>query len=432
MAKNLLTTMLKQVEVKYGLLFLVSLLFVTMVPIDTPRKRTRILVIALMILMLSAGTASAATSPKTAAKAPVKKTATTAVKAKTAKTVAKTVTKTAATAKSKTQVKGEKVTATSVSVVGDNTISTYTVKKGDTLGSIAQKFDISVNTIRWSNNLTSKSAIKIGQKITILPTSGVVYAVKTGDTLSGIAVKFAADQDDILNSNNLDNANSLKVGMKLVIPNVEPSPATDAPAEGVVGPAQNIVPIAQPSTTDATPPAQVQTPAAAPVTITQTPSTTTMVVTNPVTSDTYPITVTTPATSLKYSIPSNDIRGYYSQPVSGRLSQGIHDVNAVDIATPVGTTVHAAADGTVIVAKGDGKYNGGYGNYVVVAHPNGTQTLYAHLSQVIAGLGAVVVQDQPIALSGRTGKVTGAHLHFEIRGAANPWGGDKTGTTYSI
>ncbi len=378
-----------------------------MVPIDLPRKRIAFLIITIALLSFASTTAFAATkkSPAKVSKpvpAVVKKTA-----AKNKKNVSKT----------KVLVKGEKITANSVSVVGDNTISRYTVKKGDTLSSIAQKFDISVNTIRWSNGISSKATIKVGDTLTILPTSGIIYEVKNGDTLSQIAEKFGADQNDILNANDLDNADSLKLGMKLHIPNVEPldTTSTASSTHDVATVPENISQIEIPVTPVLTP----------------TPGTT-MTVTNPVTEDTYSIVVKQTPAAAKYAIPSEDIRGYYAQPISGRLSQGIHDVNAIDIAAPVGTTVHAAADGTIIVASGDGKYNGGYGNYIVVSHPNNTQTLYAHLSQVSVTLGEVVTQGEPIGFSGRTGKVTGAHLHFEIRGATNPWGSDAKGTVYSI
>jgi murein DD-endopeptidase MepM/ murein hydrolase activator NlpD len=389
-------------------------------------KHLRTLVIAIMILTLSAGSANAAT--KSATKTAAKKTTTsTSSKKKTTTTI--------------TKVKGEVVTANKISVIGNNTISTYTVKNGDTLSGIAQKFDISVNTIRWSNDINSKDSIHAGQSLIILPTSGVIYTVKSGDTLSGIAVKFNADQNDILNANDLADADSLKAGMKLEIPDAEPLPdeSTDSTPDPSTPP-QNIAPIALP--TDATP-STTQTPVtdapivSSPVTTTipVTPATipgTTMMVTNPVTEITYPITVTAPSTASAYPIPADDIRGYYAQPISGRLSQGIHAVNAVDIAAPVGTTVHAAAEGTVIVAMGNGAYNGGYGNYIVISHPNGTQTLYAHLSKVNVTLGEEVTQGEPIALSGATGNVTGAHLHFEIRGATNPWGSDPLGTIYTI
>lgn len=102
-------------------------------------------------------------------------------------------------------------------------------------------------------------------------------------------------------------------------------------------------------------------------------------------------------------------------------TQGIHGYNAVDLAAPVGTATMAAAGGTVITAKSDNGWNGGYGHYVVIKHSNGVQTLYAHLSTVLVSEGQQVVQGQVIGYVGMTGKTTGPHIHFEVRGATNPF-----------
>ncbi len=113
--------------------------------------------------------------------------------------------------------------------------------------------------------------------------------------------------------------------------------------------------------------------------------------------------------------------GYYTRPLSnGRKTQGIHGYNGVDFGVPVGSKVFAAAAGKVIVSKAGG-YNGGYGNYIVISHSNGTQTLYAHLSQNLVSVGTSVSQGQAIGYSGNTGRSTGPHLHFEVRGAKNPF-----------
>jgi murein DD-endopeptidase MepM/ murein hydrolase activator NlpD len=106
--------------------------------------------------------------------------------------------------------------------------------------------------------------------------------------------------------------------------------------------------------------------------------------------------------------------------VGGVRTQGIHGYNAVDLAAPVGTSLMAAASGEVIIAKVGG-YNGGYGSYVVIRHGNGSQTLYAHMSRVDARVGQVVSQGEVIGAVGSTGRSTGSHVHFEIRGAANPF-----------
>lgn len=97
----------------------------------------------------------------------------------------------------------------------------------------------------------------------------------------------------------------------------------------------------------------------------------------------------------------------------GRMHKG------VDWACPVGTTVYASCGGTVIQAA----YSGGYGNVVVISHPDGRMTRYAHNSKLLVRAGQHVEQGQPLALSGSTGRSTGPHVHFElyINGAAvNP------------
>lgn len=112
----------------------------------------------------------------------------------------------------------------------------------------------------------------------------------------------------------------------------------------------------------------------------------------------------------------------YIRPTSGVLTQGLHGYNGVDIGAPNGTPVYAAAAGKVIIAR-EGGWNGGYGSYVVIQHSK-SQTLYAHLSSVSVSAGQTVVQGARIGAVGNTGKVygaTGNHLHFEVRGAINPF-----------
>jgi murein DD-endopeptidase MepM/ murein hydrolase activator NlpD len=88
----------------------------------------------------------------------------------------------------------------------------------------------------------------------------------------------------------------------------------------------------------------------------------------------------------------------------GRLHKG------VDWGCPVGTTVYASCGGTVIQAA----YSGGYGNVVVISHPDGRMTRYAHNSKLLVKAGQHVEQGEAIALSGSTGNSTGPHVHFEI------------------
>jgi murein DD-endopeptidase MepM/ murein hydrolase activator NlpD len=232
-------------------------------------------------------------------------------------------------------------------------ISVYVVRDGDTLSSIAKMFNVSVNTLRWANNVTSNT-VSVGQTLTILPISGVRHTVRSGDTVQSIAKLYKANLDDILSYNNISADTKLNAGDIVIVPDGEISSGESS----------------------------------APVRFVQS------------------------STQV--------VSGYYLRPVSGRLTQGLHGHNAVDLGSPIGTPILAAASGRVIISKMGG-WNGGYGNYVVIQHDNGTQTLYAHAQSTIVSVGDSVTRGQIIAYVGLTGKTTGPHLHFEVRGARNPF-----------
>ena len=240
-------------------------------------------------------------------------------------------------------------------------ISVYVVRKGDSLPSIAKMYNVTPNTIKWANDI--KGAIKEGDVLTILPVSGIKYTIKKGDTIASIVKKYKSDATDIQQFNDLSADEGLNVGDVIIIPDAE----LDAP----------VIPAKKPA-----------------------PGKTKVI----------------PGSS------GPTYAGYYARPLVGsRKTQGLHGHNGVDLAgVPVGSPVLAAANGTVIVSK-TGGWNGGYGNYVVIAHPNGTQTLYGHLNTVSVERGTQVSQGQKIGGMGNTGHSTGPHLHFEVRGATNPF-----------
>jgi LysM repeat protein len=272
---------------------------------------------------------------------------------------------------------------------GSDQISVYVVRDGDTLSGIAQMFDVTVNTILWTNDLDSKT-VRPGQVLIILPVSGVQYTVKKGDTIASIAKATGGDATEIANYNEIDDNSQLAAGTTLIIPNGE------APAVASV-----------PST------AKKSGSSSSSSSSSSKKSSTPLIASEIGGTHAAPMAAASGATG--------DTTGYYMRPLKGGIkTQGIHGYNAVDIGTPVGTTIYAAASGDVIVSKDSG-WNGGYGNYVVISHPNGTQTLYAHLSSTIVVAGQHVVQGQVIGYSGSTGESTGPHLHFEVRGAPNPF-----------
>ncbi|MBS1792354.1 MAG: peptidoglycan DD-metalloendopeptidase family protein [Acidobacteria bacterium] len=137
-----------------------------------------------------------------------------------------------------------------------------------------------------------------------------------------------------------------------------------------------------------------------------------------------------PVTEIPTTVPpadmprvaNSDARVTYQMPVVGRISSGFgnrfHPIDrkvkfhgGIDIAVPTGTKVGAAADGIVKFAG----WKGGYGNVVIIEHPDGSETLYGHNSKLLVVEGQKVVAGEPISLSGSTGKSTGPHVHFEIR-----------------
>ncbi len=239
-------------------------------------------------------------------------------------------------------------------------ISIYIVREGDTLSTIAETFGVSINTIKWANDIQRDDTIQIGQKLVILPITGIKYTIKNGGTLRDIIKKYGGSLEEAVEYNGIGPDEYLAKGTVVIIPNGEM----------------------------ATPRLKKRVARKAPAT-------------------------------YKNNI---DATGYFVHPLNraGIRTQGIHGYNAVDIGAPTGTPIIASANGQVILAKSSG-WNGGYGIYTIIKHPNGTQTLYAHMSKNISWVGQNVVQGQVIGYVGNTGRSTGPHVHFEVRGARNPF-----------
>lgn len=242
-------------------------------------------------------------------------------------------------------------------VSNNGEISVYTVREGDSLSQIAGMYGVTTNTIMWANDIQTAAGIQPGDVLVILPIAGVQHTVEEGETLESIVAEYEADIDEVLNYNNLASADALSVGDELLIPG------------GTI--------------VTATPAAARPTPTSA-------------------------------------SGSGGSALGF-SHPVPGAVrTQGLHGYNGVDFGAGHGTPIRAAAAGEVIVSKSSG-WNGGYGQYIVIRHSNGTQTLYAHLSGNHVTVGDWVASGATIGAMGNTGRSTGTHLHFEVRGASNPF-----------
>lgn len=125
--------------------------------------------------------------------------------------------------------------------------------------------------------------------------------------------------------------------------------------------------------------------------------------------------------------PLPSLTGYFAKPADGFNWGILHPHNAVDISNACGTPVYASAEGLVIpdenFGDGRGSWNGGYGSFVLIEHPQGAgvRTRYAHLDKVSVEIGNYVKQGQQIGTMGQTGDATGCHVHFEVYGAENPF-----------
>jgi lipoprotein NlpD len=288
-------------------------------------------------------------------------------------------------------------------------ISIYVVKPGDTLNGIALQYGVTEGTILGANDLTPKSVIHPGEQLIIMPIDGIAYTVKQGDTLETIAKRFGSDAIDIGDYNDVDDS-TLAVGSQITIPGGESGSSDVASTVTVTTPAKTATGTKKPTSK----PAASAKPVAS-----------TKILQGSLASCSGVIPMANnpdePARGVGPAGTCAEI-AYYTSPLASFIqTQNIHGWNAVDLAAPSGTPIMAAADGEVIIAKSGG-YNGGYGSYVVITHDNGSQTLYAHMSEVAATVGEEVVQGQVIGYVGMTGDATGPHVHFEIRnGIRNPF-----------
>ncbi|MGL5175715.1 MAG: peptidoglycan DD-metalloendopeptidase family protein [Cetobacterium sp.] len=237
-------------------------------------------------------------------------------------------------------------------------LESYVVANGDTLGAIADKNGISLEVLK-ANNPGISNSLKVGQKINVVKANGVFYKVKRGDSLFKIALAYKVDVDDLRKYNNLRNDN-IRVGEELFINNPSEESLKRLTQSGGVK------------------------------------STTTQ------RNFTMPVKwagVTSPF-------------GKRFHPVLKRYIQhaGI-DMRARYV------PLMASRDGTVVFAG----YMTGYGKIIKINHGSGYETRSAHLEKMYVKVGDKVKSGQVIGQTGMTGRVTGPHLHFEIRknGKAN-------------
>lgn len=244
-------------------------------------------------------------------------------------------------------------------------ITEYKVKDGDTVGEIAERFGITVNTLLWANNLNSSSYIRPGDTLKIPPASGIVYTVKDGDTLEKIIETYKGNLDETIKLNEIGEDHQIAVGTEIVVVDGTPPPPPPPPVQHYYS------------------------------SYTGTDSSG-----NVFRNDNYTPVVT--GQKLNWPV------GCHSTPTT-YWGHGL----ARDIPCPMGTPIYAAESGTVYIRNTAG-YGGGYGLYVDMVHGNGMTTRYAHLSAFNVSNGQYVNRGQVIGFVGSTGRSSGPHLHFEV------------------
>ncbi len=235
-------------------------------------------------------------------------------------------------------------------------VSYYKVKKGDTLWSIAARFDLEIDTIIGCNSFKNPNYIKPGTKIRIPNQDGIFYKVRKKDTLSKIAKKYKVPVEAIISANSL-SSRTLRVGQEIFIPGAKPvvkysshSYSTYSARSGFMWPVRGRI-------------------------------------------------------TSRFGWRRDPFRRYRRRFHSG-----------IDIRARVGYPIRAAKSGRVIYAG----WMGGYGRVVVIDHGRGWTTLYAHCYRIYVRRRQWVRKGQRIASVGRSGRTTGSHLHFEIRRYNNP------------
>jgi murein DD-endopeptidase MepM/ murein hydrolase activator NlpD len=246
---------------------------------------------------------------------------------------------------------------------GASLVRTYKVKAGDTLSGIANKFDVSMKTLYWANDLPDRHDLHQGQILKIPPVSGLVVTVSATDTLASLAKQHKVSPAKVLKANGLEDEN-LVVGQVLILPGAKGKPLPE--------------------------PKPVKPKA------------------------------TSRSTNRASSGGGGSVRpprtyggGSFRWPApGGRISQYYHYGHyGIDIDGDSGDRIVAAASGTVTFAGW--KSNGG-GYQVWIAHGSGLYTTYNHMSSVSVGRGQRVGKGQRVGRLGATGFASGSHLHFEV------------------
>lgn len=229
--------------------------------------------------------------------------------------------------------------------------SEYIVKQGDTISEIAEANGMTMTMLLANNPNVSVKNLKIGQKLTIVSENGIFYKVQKGDSLSKIASKFKVKLDDITAYNEID-AKNLKIGQDVFLKNPDIRVLAGSGKNGGVR----------------------------------------------VTS-----------AGFRFPVEYKGVNSPYGSRFHPVLKRYIFHAG-VDLKARY-VPLRAAQTGKVSYAG----YMNGYGKIIILKHSNGYETRYAHLDKIGVKVGQNVNKGELIGKTGMSGRVTGPHLHFEVR-----------------
>ncbi len=243
-------------------------------------------------------------------------------------------------------------------------LTEYVVKDGDSLWSIANKFDLDLDTIIGSNKISNINHLKLGTVLRIPNQDGIFIKVHKNDTVAKLADKHGSYKQAVYVANLMSDETQLKIGSEIFLPGAKVAAVTES--AGRTG--------ARASKT----------------------------------------AVTTSSRKFRWPVMGkiSSVFGWRRSPFGRR--RVFH--SGLDIRAPRGRGIVAVGDGRVVHSG----WMGGYGKTIVISHPGGISTLYGHCSSLLVRNGATVRSGQQIARVGSTGRSTGNHLHFEVRRNGTP------------
>ncbi|MGC9372875.1 MAG: peptidoglycan DD-metalloendopeptidase family protein [Thermovirgaceae bacterium] len=228
----------------------------------------------------------------------------------------------------------------------------YTVSEGDSLWSIANSFNLDINTLFGCNEMKNPNYLRVGTTLRIPNQDGIFYKVKEGDTLTKIASKHGVPLEAIQEVNSLAGT-SLSAGRELFLPGAKPVTSVYSFTGGSSG--------------------------------------------------------SSVSAGFRWPLSGRITSGYGWRRHPFTKRRDFH--TGIDIKGATGRIIRAAKAGRVVYSG----WMGGYGRVVVIDHGKEYSTLYAHCSSLLVRKGQRVSAGQAIGKVGSSGRATGPHLHFEVR-----------------